>query len=436
MRTAYDRLRALGVETPDIMLPKKGTDLKKWAVVACDQYTSEQEYWERVRSAAGDSPSTFNLIFPEAYLEEPDPGSRIALINSTMDSYVKQGLFESYEESFFLVHRTSGPGPGRWGLVLALDLEQYDYSEDSRTRIRATEGTILSRIPPRKRIRRDASLELPHILVLISDEDRTVIEPLATMRSSFELMYDTDLMENGGHVTAYRVHGEPVMSRIAEAFEALHAKLDRANPMLFAMGDGNHSLATAKSCWVDIKKSLSEKEIERHPARFALVEIENIFDEGLVFEPIHRVLFDIDKERFLAELSKHCSSYRIEHASDVETVISKINDPDAFQSFGYVDKDSLAVITLYDPSASIPAGTLQSVIDTLVEAQVQVDYIHGENVTHMIGSRKGNIGLFLPVINKHTFFDTIIQDGALPRKTFSMGEAHEKRFYMEARKIK
>ena len=438
MGNAIERLKALGIGTPDILIPHEGIDLQKWAVVACDQYTSEHDYWERVDTYVGNDPSTLRLIFPEAYLEEKNPQARIHRINAAMAEYIGKDLFTTFDESFFLVHRTTGAGPGRWGLVVALDLEHYDYAKDSRTPIRATEGTIISRIPPRKEIRKDAPLELPHILVLISDANRSVIEPLVSAKGSLENVYDTDLMEGGGHIQAFRVCGEALLGQVASAFEELQASLNPTNPLLFAMGDGNHSLATAKSCWEDIKVGLGDKERQTHPARYALVELENIFDPGLVFEPIHRVLFNIDRQQFLDELAKHCVTYQIESVDSVPEVVSTIGQRGGLQRFGYVDADGLKVFSLTEPAATIPAGTLQSVIDALLDADngIQVDYIHGADVTKNIGSKKGNIGLFLPAIDKSTFFETIVTDGALPRKTFSMGEAHEKRFYMEARKIK
>ena len=435
MNTAQERLRNLGVGIPDILVPKQGIDLKKWAVVACDQYTSEPGYWERVENFVANEPSTLHLVYPEVYLEEPDGEKRIGRINATMASYVKQDIFETYEKSFFLVHRTTGAGPGRWGLIISLDLERYDYAKDSRTLIRATEGTILSRIPPRKLIRKDAPLELPHILVLVNDEKKLLIEPLVQIRDSLESVYDTDLMESGGHISAWRIAHESLLGEIATAFEQLHGALDPSNPLLFAMGDGNHSLATAKSCWEDIKRGLSDSERETHPARYALVEIENIYDPGLIFEPIHRVLFKTSRDQFLAELALHCTSYQMEHVEDMETLEHIIGRTGGLQRFGYVDSDGLKVIALTEAQASIPAGTLQAVIDALLTKGAQVDYIHGEEITRALGSRTGNIGLFLPALDKHAFFDTIIADGALPRKTFSMGEAHEKRFYLEARKI-
>lgn len=429
-------MKALGIGTPDILLPKKGVDLKKWAVVACDQYTSELDYWERVSSYVGDEPSTLHLIFPEVYLEKEDPNNRIATIQEAMKAYNEQHLFETYEKSFFLVHRKTANNLERWGLIVALDLDQYDYNEASRSPIRATEGTILSRIPPRKLIRKDVPFELPHILVLINDMDNFVIEPLKNLNGSLEKMYETDLMENGGQVTAYRINSGELLDQIATTFEKLHATINEENPIFLAIGDGNHSLATAKACWEDIKTTLTEKEALNHPARYALAEIVNIYDSGLLFEPIHRVLFNIDKNLFFERLQRYCESLTITDESDVDSLIESIGLQNGRQRFGYVDKNGLKLVLINRPVGSITAATLQLVLDSLIEDNVVVDYIHGEDVTLSLGSTEGNIGLLLPGIEKDTFFDTIISDGSLPRKTFSMGDANDKRFYLEARKIK
>jgi hypothetical protein len=437
MEKAINRMKALGINTPNILVPRPGTDLKKWAVVACDQYTSEQEYWQRVEEYVGDAPSTLHLVYPEVYLEEKYPEKRIENINTTMKTYLHNQLFEEYFNSFFLLHRNTGQGPGRWGLIVALDLEFYDYNPDSKTPIRATEGTILSRIPPRKLIRKEAQLELPHILVLINDEERSIIEPLVEKLDDFEQIYDTELMENGGHIRAFRIIGKTLLEELATAFETLQKSLNPQNPLMFAMGDGNHSLATAKSCWEDLKRTLPKEAQANHPSRYAMVELENIFDPGLVFTPIHRVLFNCDRTTFLNELAQHCNTYQIEETDSISSIITAIENQSGLQRFGYVDSDGLKIISMTNPKSSIPAGTLQSVIDNLIDQKrgIQVDYIHGSSVTKALGLKEGNIGLFLPAIDKKTFFSTIITDGALPRKTFSMGEAHEKRFYMEARKI-
>ncbi len=433
MENLNNRFAAIGLKAADIMIPKKGTDLTKWAVVACDQYTSEKHYWEDVDRIVGKEPSTLRLIFPECYLEDGDEEKRIADINRTMNAYVSEKLFDTFKECFILVKRTCGSS-SRWGLMAALDLDRYSWEKGSTSLIRATEGTILSRIPPRKRIRKDAPMEIPHIMVLISDEKRSVIEPLAAKTDKLSKAYDFDLMQNGGHLEGWIVDSNADKERIASAFEVLYKNLDPSNPLLFAMGDGNHSFATAKSCWEDIKANLTEEQRKTHPARYCLVELENIFDPGLVFEPIHRVLFNVPESVFLNELSKNAKDLQIEEVGCRNCIAKRIAQTDK-QRFGFCTSERHAVVTLDGPSSNIAAGTLQKVIDALIEKGYSVDYIHGSDVTDKLGSEKGNIGLFLPAIDKATFFETIIKDGALPRKTFSMGEANEKRFYMEARSI-
>ncbi len=434
MENVKNRLNRMGLEAADIMIPRKDVDLNRWAVVACDQFTSEKDYWQDVDSYVADSPSTLRLIFPECYLDDGDDDRRIADINRTMEKYVDADLFRTYRNCFFLVKRTCGSAC-RWGLMAALDLDRYSWEKGSTSLIRATEGTILSRIPPRKKIRKDAPLEIPHIMVLISDSGRTVIEPLAGSTGRLEKVYDFELMKNGGHLEAWVVDSEKDMEAVTSAFEKLYDALDPKNPLLFAMGDGNHSFATAKSCWEDIKAGLTEEERKNHPARFCLVELENIFDPGLVFEPIHRVLFNVPEEVFLEELGKNASAVRTETVGCRNCIAREIADQGS-QRFGYCTAGRHVVVTLENPSAAIAAGTLQKVIDALIARGYSVDYIHGADVTDKLGSAEGNIGLFLPAIDKGTFFETIIKDGALPRKTFSMGEANEKRYYMEARKIR
>ena len=433
-----ERLKNLGLHTADILLPKLGVDLSKWAVVACDQYTSEKSYWEQAQSYVGNAPSTLNLIFPEAYLEEAEPEKRIEAINTHMATYIKSELFDTYKDCFFLVHRTTDTYElGRWGLLVLLDLEQYDYAVHSRSLIRATEGTILSRIPPRKEIRKNASLELPHIMVLISDFAKSVIEPLAAKRNLLTKAYDTKLMAGGGQLSAWVVNEHKDFASIADALEKIKGNLDPENPLLYAMGDGNHSLATAKSCWEDVKATIPQEEWDNHPARFAMVELENIYDPGLAFEPIHRVLFGIKFETFKAEVEKCASLVVIEKIPDLKTLHTLINEKSEFQRFGYRDKDGYYVFNISDPVANIAAGTLQVVIDSLLaQKKATVDYIHGEEVTANLGKKEGNGAIILPNVSKDTFFETIIKDSSLPRKTFSMGEAYEKRYYMEARRIR
>jgi uncharacterized protein (DUF1015 family) len=435
MSSAKSRLSALALNPADIMIPKKGIDLEKWAVVACDQYTSDREYWKRVQDFVESSPSTLDLIYPEVYLEDGNEEKVIESINSKMKEYVENGIFQTYENCFFLIKRSVN-NTHRWGLVGSLDLEKYDFSVDSTSLIRATEGTILSRIPPRKKIRENAPLELPHIMVLINDAKRTLIEPFTKKLDSLTKVYETPLMENGGSLEGYLISGEDSFDKIATALENLYDSLDKSNPLLFAMGDGNHSLATAKSCWEDIKKNLSEEEIKTHPSRFALVEIENIHDEGLEFEPIHRVLFNFTKDKFDNLLSAHCSSFEVSSYSTNDELQKAIEEIDG-QTFGLATKeDGLLLYKLNTPDAAIAAGTIQLILDEIIENNLcSLDYIHGFKDTIDLGVKENNLALLMPDVSKHTFFDAIIKDKALPRKTFSMGEANEKRYYMEARAL-
>ena len=432
--TISEKLLKYGVKTPDILLPKKDVDTGKWAVVACDQYTSQPEYWESLSEEVGDAPSTLRIIYPEVYLESGDKEKIISSINEKMNEYLEKGIFDEYRDSFILVERTTESGT-RYGLMLALDLEAYSYAKDSKTLIRATEGTILSRIPPRKEIRKDAPIEVPHIMVLISDKDRKIIEPLRDRRNSLSVVYDSDLNKNGGHLKGYLVNSEGDKEAILSGFESLYNALDPANPLLFAMGDGNHSLATAKSCWEDIKPTLSEEERKNHPARFALVEIENIFDPGLLFEPIHRVFFNIDMETFDSILSKFCSSFSKEKVACPNCMKKGVNGKG--QHFGLNTGDEFYVYTVEGGEKAIAAGTIQLVIDRMLEEKKgEVDYIHGADVTIELGAKKGNLGIILPDVSKENFFSDMLKDGAYPRKTFSIGHANEKRYYMEARRIK
>lgn len=435
MLTVQERLSKLALNPADIMLPKENIDLNKWAVVACDQYTSNREYWQRVKDFISDSPSTLNLIYPEVYLEDGNEEKVISSINDNMSQYVKNNIFDTYKNCFFLIKRTAN-NMSRWGLIGTLDLESYDYSADSTSLIRATEGTILSRIPPRKKIRKNAPLELPHIMVLIDDKEKTLIEPFTKNLELLPKIYDTKLMENGGEIQGYLINKEPQFEKIVNSLEGLYNKLDPKNPLLFAMGDGNHSLATAKSCWEDIKKDLSEEEIKTNPARFALVEIENIHDEGLQFEPIHRVLFNIDKEKFESLLIDHCSSFtttKFDNNDDLKKALEEVEG----QTFGFVTKkDGILLYNLEDAEGSIAAGTIQLILDKMVEDKIgSLDYIHGFEETIELGTQDNNIAILMPEVSKYTFFDAIIADKALPRKTFSMGEANEKRFYLEARSL-
>jgi len=390
----------------DIMLPKN-TDLSKWSVVACDQYTSQPEYWEKAEAFVGDSPSTLNLVYPEAYLSQGD--GRISKINETMKKYCEQGLFNTYENCLIYTERTLSGGRVRKGVVGAVDLEAYDFNKGAKSAIRATEGTVLERIPPRVKIRENAPLELPHVMLLVDDKEKTLIESI----KKGEKLYDFELMADGGRLSGWLVDNCDEFMAVLDEFSE-----KAADGLVFAVGDGNHSLATAKTCWENLKSSLSEEEKESHPARFCLVEVENIHDDVLEFEPIHRVVFGIeDEDKFIQEFTEKlgCS----EDGDGQEIVIVK--------------GDSKKKFYMKNTSSPLSVGTLQKYLDTL---SYEVDYIHGEDVVESLSSKDGAVGFLLPKPEKSSLFETVIKDGALPRKTFSMGEAKEKRFYMEAKSIK
>ncbi len=431
-----------GVQIPKILLPRPGLDLHKWAIIACDQFTSEPEYWREVAALVGDAPSTFHVTLPEVYLETAEEAHRVRSIRRTMADYLDRGLFTEHE-AIVLVER-SAAGRTRHGIMLALDLEQYDYNKGSTSLIRATEGTILERIPSRVRIRSGAPLELPHILVLIDDPEGTVIEPLVAARQQLEALYDFDLMMGSGHLRGYQVgkalEGDVLaaLARLADGdrFARKYDLAPRTPVLLFAMGDGNHSLATAKAIWEQIKGQVEPD----HPARYALVEIENLHDAGLVFEPIHRVLFGVEGNliRALEEYSGGGST--IVPCASAETMTGLVESQAARRgthAFGIVASQGYSVAYLPGVSSNMAVGTLQSFLDAWGKAGGfgKIDYVHGQEVVVRLGSQPGNIGLFLPPLAKRDLFKTVILDGALPRKTFSMGEAREKRFYMEARRI-
>lgn len=409
----------------DILLPKKTTNMSKWSVVACDQFTSEPEYWDSVKEEVSACPSALNLIFPEAYLADGD--KRISEINLAMKKYLNDGLFDEYKNSFIFVKRTLKNGKTRTGIIGAIDLEDYNYEKGSKSNIRATEGTVLERIPPRVKIREDAPLELPHIMVLIDDPTNSVMNIFDACSGSLEKLYDFELMKEGGHIKGY-LADERCKALITEKLNALASpaafneryKIENAPLLTFAVGDGNHSLATAKACWENIKKTLSEQEQKTHPARFALCEIVNLHDTSLEFEPIHRVMFNIDPEDVLSELSKF---YPAAAPNKSFTCI-----------YNGLEKN----ISVFDDKNNLAVGTLQVFIDDYLKkhSDAYVDYIHGDDVVKKLCKKSGTIGFLLPPMQKSELFRTVILDGALPRKTFSMGEACDKRYYLEAKRIK
>ncbi|MBN1156726.1 DUF1015 domain-containing protein [Candidatus Woesearchaeota archaeon] len=403
MQSLYSKL---GIIAPNILLPKN-IDLRKWAVVACDQYTSQKDYWKKVEEFVAGDPSTLNLILPEAFLDESE--QRVPLIQQSMNEYLEKGILHDIGRCMIYLERKTRHNHFRKGLVLAVDLERYDYHDNSKSFIRTTEGTVLDRIPPRLEVRESAMLELPHIMLLIDDTKDTVIGRI----EKGEKLYDFDLMMDAGHITGYKVKDtEKIMKALESLIKPETFYGGKGNEkILFAVGDGNHSLATAKVHW----ENMGKKGITGHPARYALVEVVNVHDDGLNFEPIHRVVFNADEEEFFSELEK-CSA-ESGHAID------------------FITKDRKGRITL-NPRSNIPVGTLQVFLDEFCKKHpsVTIDYIHGDEVVERI-AKEGNIGFILPPMDKNELFRTVVKDGSLPRKTFSMGHADEKRFYVEARRI-
>lgn len=431
----------IGVQVGEILLPKASVDRKKWAVIACDQFTSQPEYWKKVQDIVGDAPSTLHLILPEVYLGSPEEHERIRTTQAAMQKYLHQGLLEPHDGMIYV--ERSVDGKTRRGLMMAMDLEQYDFSKGSQSLIRATEGTILDRLPPRIRIREGAPLELPHILVLIDDPERTVIEPLAREAALLQPLYDTDLMLGSGHLRGALVVDSALQERVlhalhhladAQRFREHYGVGGEKGVLLFAVGDGNHSLATAKSIWEKLKPTVGMD----HPARYALVEVENVHDDGLVFEPIHRVVFGVRQDWEAALRSAFGSTIRLEPAAspaDMIAAVKRQSGPQ--QSIGVISSQGARVMTISSPTSNLPVGTVQTFLDAWLKAggADSVDYVHGDAVVCDLGSQPGNVGFYLAGMDKSELFKTVIMDGSLPRKTFSMGEAHEKRFYMESRRI-
>lgn len=425
-----------GLHIPEIMLPKEGTDYYKWAVVACDQFTSEPEYWDEVESIVGDAPSTLRLMLPELYLEKPGEAERIKDVRASMDKYLADGTLRKMEPGCMLIKRTA-EGRTRLGLVIATDLEAYDFNKGSTSLTRATEGTVVERIPPRLRIRGDAPIEMPHILILIDDPDKTVIEPL--VNKAGEVIYDTDLMMKGGHITGTFIK-EADLADMKDALSALYdkaeAKYGAGNVIFQAMGDGNHSLATAKTAWENIKKDLSPEEIENHPARFALCEIENIHDDGIVFEPIHRVIFASNGQSG-DELVAHTVELLDKHNGKAYLAAADASVPAGAFEIPCMTSGGKGKIIVEGPENKLEVGCLQQALDIMVKEEkcCEIDYIHGADVVERLSAKEGNAGFLLPAMDKFMLFPAVAADGALPRKTFSMGEANEKRYYIESRYI-
>lgn len=411
----------------NILLPKN-TDMTKWSVVACDQYTSEPEYWNDVEKIVGDAPSTLKLTLPEIYLEDENVSERIAKINSNMKALLDEDFFNEYKDSMIYLERTQSDGKIREGLIGVVDLEAYSYEKGAETPIRATEKTVIERIPPRVKIRENAPLELPHIMILIDDDKKQIIENLKNKVSEDDIVYDFDLMKNGGHVKGYLLN-EETMDEVDKGLKELADKevfakkydVNNKEVLLFAMGDGNHSLATAKACYEKLKETMSEEEYLNNPARYALVELVNLHSPALEFEAINRVIFNTEPEKLLNSLKEYYQINKDGNGQEIEVITNDVNEK------WYIE----------NPKSNIAVGSIQIFLDEyLKNNEGKIDYIHGEETTKNLAKQSGNVGFIFEAMPKNELFKTVILDGSLPRKTFSMGHSYDKRYYLESRKIK
>jgi uncharacterized protein (DUF1015 family) len=471
-----EKINTYGLTVPEILLPAATTDLKAWAVIACDQHTQDREYWKRCEATAAGKPSTLHIILPEVYLGDADKQERIKSIHSAMENYLKDDVFSAAKKCFIYIERTTSYGRVRKGLVTALDLEAYEWEPDSKALVRATEATIVERIPPRMEIRRGAALESPHIMLLANDKAKKLVEQTGELAKKNPATYSTDLMENSGSIKGWIVDSEEEMNHVQAALETLKKDGTGADgsSFLFAVGDGNHSLATAKAVWNEFKlknggikgtdgRISIPAGFENHNARYALVEIVNIYDDGLTFEPIHRVLFnmkDTDADLLTQTLCK-----KLGGTAEVCGSKKELNDK-VSASKGFIgivtQKSGSPVYTLIRTDITdLVVSKLQPALDEFLKAaqdsaanggntagsgaskdaatstaqKPEIDYIHGSDEVFRLGEKQNSIGILLPPIAKESFFSTIAGNGPLPRKSFSMGEASEKRFYFECRAL-
>ncbi len=411
----------------NILIPDN-TDMEKWAVVACDQYTGQPDYWKRVEETVGAADSTLKLILPEVYLEDDDSDERIEKIHNEMNRILSSGTLKEYKDSLIYIERIQSDGKVRQGLIGKIDLEEYDYRKGSTSSVRATEATVVERIPPRIKVRQGAPMELPHIMILIDDENKTVVEPCEAIKNSAKAIYDFTLMENGGSICGY-ILDEKLTASVMNALDKLNDNelfnkkynLDGYPTLLYAMGDGNHSLATAKEFYEQLKRENPDKDMSQHPARYALVEIVNLHSPALEFEAIHRIVTNVSTDELMAEMTDALG----------------LSEKKADQAFNIILNGTEKTVYIHKPTSQLTVGSLQEFLDAyLKKTEAKIDYIHGIDVVKSLAEQENSIGFILPDMLKSELFPTVIKDGALPRKTFSMGHAEDKRFYIECRKIK
>ncbi len=426
-----EAFKDLPFKPADILLPRD-CDLSLWAVVACDQYTSRPEYWQRVEERVGRAPSALRMILPESCLEGPSVETDIMEINNTMSRYLREGRFQQYQDSMIYVERTLDDGKVRRGLIGMVDLDQYDYEPWSKSAVRATEGTVLSRIPPRVAVRKNAPIELPHVMLLVDDPLRRIVGPLSAQTGEMELLYDFDLMEGGGHLKGWLLTREQ-QERTACAIRDQKEEADRERDgLIFAVGDGNHSLAAAKACYERRKGLTAPEQWPGLPSRFALCELVDLHDETLEFEPIHRVVFGVEPERLLDAMGRHYPDAL--RGRQIDPRVRTIS-----QCIPFVYQEGEGEFALLHSASLTEAGALHDFLDQFLERdpKARVDYIHGaEEARALARERRDAVAFLLPAMDKGELFPSIVHHGALPRKSFSMGRAQDKRFYLEARKIR
>lgn len=431
------KLENLGIKVPSLLLPKNKNELKTWSVIACDQYTQDNEYWAGVEKTVGTAASTLHITLPEIYLNAADKKERIASIKNTMKTYLEEGFFSEEGEAFVYIERSTFYGRKRKGLVVAIDLEGYEWQPFSTALIRATEATIVDRIPPRKEIRQNAAIETPHIMLLVDDAEKKLVEKAGEKVREQSPLYETDLMMNSGAIKGWKIDSETDFASIAKNLEELAEKNTQkdGSVFLFAVGDGNHSLATAKAVWDEYK---TKENLTDHPSRYALVEIVNIYDEGLTFEPIHRVLFGLAGKDLLDFCQKELGG-TIVFCQNEEEITKRVENSCSNFGFVYEKEGTILYAVLQNENDTLAVSRLQPVLDSFLEKHkdkdTEIDYIHGTDEVFRLGGKNAAVSILLPPIAKESFFGSISENGPLPRKSFSMGEASEKRFYMECRRL-
>lgn len=463
----------------DILLPAEKLDMTRWSVIACDQYTSEPDYWDQVKDIAGEAPSALSMIFPEVYLEDGDMEDRLARIHHSMKEYMSRGVFREYKDSMIYVRRIDSSGNLREGLVGKIDLDCYEYEKGSHSMVRATEETVPGRLPPRVHIRENADLELPHVIMLIDDIDQMVIEPLGRDLPGMEKVYDFDLMLGGGHLSGYLLD-EGQKERVRDGLRKLddpawykkRYSLEDEKPMIFAVGDGNHSLASAKAYYEKLKEENPGLDLSDHPARYALVELVNLHSPSLDFEPIYRIVTRVNPRHLMEKMIEEMDLHQEGQGQSFEMVFADASDqktsdqgmPDGMtsdqnQSDGKASDQDMPdgkapdqdrpdrdihhedlqrkIFVIGKPVSELAVGSLQAFLDDYTGRYGgKIDYIHGEETVLSLSRREGTVGFLLPTMHKNELFSAVMADGALPRKTFSMGHARDKRYYTECRRIK